>query len=71
VIATPKGLPLAVRDKIRQDIAEAVASTDVQDRYATLGYVPLSLDRAKIEAFIHTESKRHEAIIKRAKIELQ
>ncbi|MGJ7496293.1 Bug family tripartite tricarboxylate transporter substrate binding protein [Variovorax sp. RT4R15] len=71
VIATPKGLPLAVRDKIRQDIAEAVASTDVQDRYATLGYVPLALDRAKIESFIQAETKRHEAIIKRAKIELQ
>lgn len=71
VIAAPKGLPPAVRDKIRQDIAEAVASTDVQDRYATLGYVPLSLDRPKIEAFIQSESKRHEAIIKRAKIELQ
>jgi tripartite-type tricarboxylate transporter receptor subunit TctC len=71
VIAAPKGLPPAVTDKIRQDIAEAVASTDVQDRYATLGYVPLSLDRTKIEAFIQAESKRHEAIIKRTKIELQ
>lgn len=71
VIAAPKGLAPAVRDKIRQDIAEAVASTDVQDRYATLGYVPLSLDRPKMEAFIQAESKRHEAIIKRTKIELQ
>lgn len=71
MIATPKGLTPGVRDKIRQDIAEAVASTEVQDRYATLGYVPLSLDRAKIEEFIQVESKRHEAIIKRAKIELQ
>lgn len=71
MIATPKGLTPAVRDKIRQDIAEAVASTEVQDRYATLGYVPLSLDRAKIKVFIQVESKRHEAIIKRAKIELQ
>ena len=35
------------------------------------GYVPLSLDRPKIEAFIQAESKRHEAIIKRAKVELQ
>lgn len=71
VIATPKGLPQAVADKIRADINEAVASSDVQDRYATFGYVPMSLDCAKTEVFIAEETKRHEAIIKRAKIELQ
>lgn len=71
VIATPKGLPQAVADKIRADINEAVASSDVQDRYATFGYVPMSRDRAKTEVFIAEETKRHEAIIKRAKIELQ
>lgn len=71
VIAAPKGLPAAVSEKIRQDIAEAVASKDVQDRYALLGYVELSLDRAQTESFIQAETKRHEAIIKRAKIELE
>ena len=70
VIAAPKGLPQAVQDKIRADIAEAVAGTDVLERYATFGYVPLSLDRAKTEAFIQAEAKRHDGIIKRAKIEM-
>jgi tripartite-type tricarboxylate transporter receptor subunit TctC len=71
VIAAPKGLPAAVSEKIRQDIAEAVASKDVQDRYALLGYVELSLDRAQTASFIQAETRRHEAIIKRAKIELE
>jgi tripartite-type tricarboxylate transporter receptor subunit TctC len=70
VIAGPKGLPQAVQDKIRADIAEALAGPDVQERYATFGYVPLSLDRAKTEAFIAAEAKRHDVIIKRANISL-
>jgi tripartite-type tricarboxylate transporter receptor subunit TctC len=70
VIAGPKGLPQAVQDKIRADVAEALAGPDVQERYATFGYVPLSLDRAKTEAFIAAEAKRHDVIIKRANISL-
>ncbi len=71
VIAAPKGLPTAVQDKIRADIAEALSGPDVAERYATFGYVPLSLDRAKTDAFISAEAKRHDGIIKRAKIELE
>ncbi|MFT3721397.1 Bug family tripartite tricarboxylate transporter substrate binding protein [Pseudorhodoferax sp.] len=70
VIAGPKGLPQAVQDKIRADIAEAVSGQDVLDRYATFGYVPLSLDRAGTQTFVAAEAKRHEAIIKRANISL-
>ena len=70
VIAGPKGLPQAVQDKIRADIAEALSGADVAERYATFGYVPLSLDRAKTEAFIAAEAKRQDVIIKRAAISL-
>jgi tripartite-type tricarboxylate transporter receptor subunit TctC len=70
VIVGPKGLPPSVSDKIRRDVAEALGEKDVLDRYATFGYVPLSLDSAGIRSFIDAESKRHEAIIKRARIEL-
>jgi tripartite-type tricarboxylate transporter receptor subunit TctC len=70
VIAAPKGLPQAVQDKIHDDIAEALSGPDVAERYATFGYVPLSLDRAKTEAFIAAEAKRHDVIIKRSKIVL-
>lgn len=70
VIVAPKGLPPEVSEKIRRDITEAISGPDVQERYATFGYVPLSLDRAKTQSFIAAEAKRHETIIKRAKIEM-
>lgn len=70
VVVGPKGLPPPVTEKIRKDIAEALGEKDVLDRYATFGYVPLSLDGPQIKAFIDTEATRHEAIIKRAGITL-
>lgn len=70
VIAGPKGLPPAVSEKIRRDVAEVLAEKEILDRYATFGYVPLSLNGDEIQTFIDTESKRHEAIIKRSKITL-
>jgi tripartite-type tricarboxylate transporter receptor subunit TctC len=70
VIVGPKGLPPAVSDKIRRDIAEALSEKDVLERFATFGYVPLSLQGPQVNAFIDAEAKRHEVIIKRAKIEL-
>lgn len=70
VIAAPKGLPQVLQDKIRVDIAEALSGTDIAARYATFGYVPLSLGRDQTRDFIAAEAKRHEAIIKRARIAL-
>jgi len=67
----PKNLPAAVQDKIRRDVTEALAGNDVKERFATFGYVPLTLDKAKFQQFIQYETKRHESIIKRAKIELE
>lgn len=69
-IAGPKGLPAAVAEKVRADIAEALATPDVKEKFDSFGYEPLTLDRAKLQAYIQTESARHEAIIKRAKIEM-
>ena len=70
VIAAPKGLPLQIQDKIRSDIAEALGGVDVAERYATFGYVPLSLSREQTAVFITSEAKRHNLIIKRANIAL-
>lgn len=70
VIAAPKGLPLQIQDKIRGDIAEALAGSDVAERYANFGYVPLSLSREQTAVFVTSEAKRHNLIIKRANIAL-
>ncbi len=70
VIAGPKGLPPAVADKIRADVAEALSGADVRERYVNFGYEPLPLNQKQMADFIKSESARHEAIIKRANITL-
>ncbi|WP_099657021.1 tripartite tricarboxylate transporter substrate binding protein [Acidovorax sp. 56] len=69
-IAGPKGLPPAVAEKVGADIAEALSTPDVKEKFDSFGYEPLTLDRAKLQAYIQSESARHEAIIQRAKIEM-
>lgn len=70
-IAGPKGLPPAIQDKIRKDIAEALSGPDVKEKFLTFGYVPLNLDRPQFAKFIQNEANRYSAVIKRAKIELE
>lgn len=67
----PKGLPPAVADKIRKDVAEALSGPDIKEKFLSFGYEPLNLDRQQYAKYIQSETKRHEAIIKRAKIELE
>ncbi|AYM94963.1 tripartite tricarboxylate transporter substrate binding protein [Acidovorax sp. 1608163] len=69
-IAGPKGVPPAVAEKVRADIAEALSTPDVKEKFDSFGYEPLTLDRAKLQAYIQSESARHETIIQRAKIEM-
>jgi tripartite-type tricarboxylate transporter receptor subunit TctC len=66
----PKNLSPAVFDKIRKDVMEALTGPDVMERFATFGYVPLQLEKQAFADFVQSESKRHAAIIKRSKIEL-
>jgi len=70
-IVGPKGLSPAVADKIRKDVTEALASPDVKEKFLSFGYEPLTLDRPQFAQFIQSEAKRHAAIIKRSKIELE
>jgi tripartite-type tricarboxylate transporter receptor subunit TctC len=70
VVAGPKELNAAISEKIRADVAEAMAGADVKERFINFGYESLALDRKQLAAFITSESARHENIIRRAKIEL-
>lgn len=66
----PKNLNTAVSEKIRKDVAEALSGPDVKEKFLTFGYVPLTMDRQQFAQYVQSEAKRHEAIIKRAKISL-
>lgn len=71
VVAGPKELPAAISEKIRADVAEAMAGADVKERFINFGYEALALDSKQLADYIKSESARHENIIRRAKIELE
>ncbi len=70
-IVGPKGLAPEIADKIRNDVTEALAGPDVKEKFLSFGYEPLTLDRKQFAGFVQSEAKRHAAIIKRAKIEIE
>ncbi len=67
-IAVPKGLNPALREKIRADIAEALGTPDVKEKFMNFGYEPLTLAADKIGPYVASEAKRHEQIIRKANI---
>ncbi len=69
-IAAPKGLPPAVAEKIRRDIAKALSEADIQQRYLTFGYEPFPQTREQFNAFIQSESARFAEIIKKTNVSL-
>lgn len=69
-IATPKGLPKAVTDKIQKDIEAALAEPDMKERFATFGYDSFPTTREQFNAFIAAESAKYADVIKRAKAAL-
>ena len=50
-LAAPPGLPRPVADKLRRDIAKALAEPDIQEKFTSFGYVPFPV--AGPEAFRH------------------
>lgn len=69
-LATPRGLPKAVSDKIAQDIAKVLADADVKEKYLAFGYEPFPQTRDQFAQYIQTESGRQAAVILKAKAAL-
>jgi len=69
-IGTPRGLPKAVTDKIQRDIAEALNSPDIKEKFVTFGYEPFPQTREQFSQYIASESTRFADIIKKAKASL-
>ena len=70
VVAAPKGLPKALTDKIRADLAAALAEPDMKDRYATFGYTPYAPTPEQFAAYMASESAKYADVVKRAKVSL-
>jgi tripartite-type tricarboxylate transporter receptor subunit TctC len=69
-IATPKGLPKAVVDKIQKDIEAALAEPEMIERFKTFGYDSFPVTREQFNAFIAAESAKYADVVKRAKASL-
>jgi tripartite-type tricarboxylate transporter receptor subunit TctC len=69
-IAAPPGLPKAVADKIRTDIAKALAEPDVREKFVSFGYEPFTPSRDEFNQYIQSESTRFAGIIKQTGAQL-
>jgi len=69
-IAVPRGVDPAVAEKIRQDIAQALTSPEVRERFAAFGYESFPATREEFTSFIQAESSRYEGVIKKANLSL-
>ena len=70
VVAAPPGLPPKIADKIRNDIAEALKSPAMTEKFKSFGYDPMPTTRKEFNAFIKAESKRFGDVIRSANISL-
>jgi tripartite-type tricarboxylate transporter receptor subunit TctC len=69
-LAAPPGLPAAVGDKIRRDVARALADGEFKARFDALGYQPYQVSRSEFERLVRAESAKQADIIRKAKVTL-
>lgn len=65
-IAGPKGLPPAVSEKIRRDVAKALAEPDVKEKFVSFGYESYNPTPEQFQQYMSAESKRFAEVIKKA-----
>ena len=71
MLAAPKGLPVAILDKIQRDVEKALAEQDIRERYRAFGYEVFPLSRGQFAQFIRAESVRFGDVIKQAKVAIE
>ena len=69
-LAAPPGLPKALSDKLRADLAAVLADPELKDRYATFGYTAYAPTPEQFKAFLAAESTKYADVVKRAKASL-
>jgi tripartite-type tricarboxylate transporter receptor subunit TctC len=70
-LAAPAKTPRAVIERIQQEVAKALASPDVQKRFADLGVEGRASTPEELRKFFASESQRWSAVVERAKIPKQ
>jgi tripartite-type tricarboxylate transporter receptor subunit TctC len=70
-LAAPAKTPRAVIDRLQQEVVKAVASPDVQKRFADLGVEGRASTPEELTKFFAAESQRWSQVVERAKIPKQ
>jgi tripartite-type tricarboxylate transporter receptor subunit TctC len=70
VIVAPPGTPLAIRRQINQAVAAALASTDVRQAFATLGYQSRTASPEDVASYLAEAQQRWSRLIATARISI-
>jgi len=71
VLVAPRGLPVAVRDKINADVAKALAEPDIKARFETFAFESPGWSPAEIEKQAAAKSKVYGELTRRKNISLE
>ncbi len=71
VLVAPKGLPVAVRNKVNADMAKVLADPEVKARFDTFAFEPISWSTDEISRATEVKSKVYEQLVKKANISLE
>jgi len=64
-LLAPRGTPQAVVQRIHADTQKAIATPEMQKRYAALGFEPLPISPEEVAAKIRADLKKNAEVIKR------
>lgn len=71
VLVAPRGLSVAVRDKINADVAKALAEPDIKARFETFAFENVGWAPAELERQAAAKSKIYGELVQRASISLE
>ena len=70
VLVAPRGLPVAVRDKVNADVQKALAEPDVKARFDTFAFENIGWSPAEIERNAALKAKIYSELVQRKNISL-
>ena len=71
VLVAPKGLPLALRNKISADMAKVLTDPELRTRFDTFAFEPISWSTDEIVRQTEAKSRLYEQLVKKASINLE
>jgi tripartite-type tricarboxylate transporter receptor subunit TctC len=70
VLVAPKGLPVALRNKINADVAKVIADPEIKARFDTFAFEPITWTPEEITRGVEAKSKVYDVLVKKANISL-